>query len=100
MQFLGTLGRMEIQYPVNPPSDQPSHILIDEAKGPAGTGVVSEAFEYADQFTIQGDLLSKAIRENGEVAVPIEDSLRNIAVMEAVFRSAESAKWERPQDFL
>jgi predicted dehydrogenase len=64
MQFLGTLGRMEIQYPVNPPNDQPSQILIDEGKV-AGGPVLSEAFEYADQFTIQGDLFSKAIRENG-----------------------------------
>jgi predicted dehydrogenase len=99
MQFLGTLGRMEIQYPVNPPNDQPSQILIDEAEV-AGGPILSETFEYADQFTIQGDLFSKAIRENGEVAVPIEDSIRNIAVIEAVFRSAESGKWERPQDFL
>ncbi len=99
MQFLGTLGRLEIQYPINPLNDQPSQILIDEAKT-AGGPVLSETFEYADQFTIQGDLFSKAIRENGEVAVPIEDSIRNIAVIEAVFRSAESGKWERPQDFL
>jgi predicted dehydrogenase len=99
MQFLGTLGRMEIQYPINPPNDQPSQILIDEGKV-AGGPVLSESFEYADQFTIQGDLFSKAIRENGEVAVPIEDSIRNIAVIEAVFRSAESGKWERPQKFL
>jgi hypothetical protein len=32
--------------------------------------------------------------------VPIEDSIRNIAVIEAVFRSVESGKWERPEDFL
>jgi len=99
MQFLGTLGRMEIQYPINPLNDQPSQILIDEAKI-AGGPVLSETFEYADQFTIQGDLFSKAIRENGVVAVPIEDSIRNVAVIEAVFRSAESGKWEKPQDFL
>jgi len=100
MQLLGTLGRMELQFPINPPDYQPSHILIDEGKGPAGPGIVTETFEFADQFTIQGDLFSQAIRENGEVAVPIEDSIRNIAVIEAVFRSAESGKWERPQDFL
>jgi predicted dehydrogenase len=100
MQFLGTLGRLEIPYPINPPNDQPSHILIDEGKGPAGDGWVTETFEYADQFRIQGDLFSKAIRENGGVAVPIEDSIRNIAVIEAVFRSVESGKWERPEDFL
>jgi predicted dehydrogenase len=99
MEFLGTLGRMEIQYPMNPPNGQPSHILIDQGKGTAAS-IAMETFEYADQFTIQGDLFSRAILENGDVPVPIEDSIRNIAVIEAVFRSAESGKWERPQDFL
>ena len=99
MEFLGTLGRMEIQYPMNPPNDEPSHILIDEGKGTAA-GIAMETFEYTDQFTIQGDLFSRAILENGGVPVPVEDSIRNIAAIEAVFRSAESGKWERPQDFL
>jgi predicted dehydrogenase len=99
MQFLGTKARMEIQYPINPPNGQPSHILIDEAKLP-GPGIETETFEYADQFTIQGDAFSKAIRENGEVPVPVEDAICNIAVLEAVFRSAESGKWEHPRDFL
>ncbi len=99
MQFLGTLGRMEIQYPINPPNDQPSQILIDDGKGPAA-GLTTETFEYVDQFTIQGDLFSKAILDNGDVPVPVEDAIRNIAVIEAVFRSAESGKWERPQEFL
>ncbi len=99
MQFLGTLGRMEIQYPINPPNDQPSQILIDDGKGGAA-GLTTETFEYVDQFTIQGDLFSKAILDNGRVPVPIEDAIRNIAVIEAVFHSAESGKWERPQEFL
>jgi hypothetical protein len=29
--------------------------------------------------------------------MPIEDSIKNMAVIEAVFRSAESGKWEQPQ---
>ncbi len=45
MQFLGTLGRIEIQYPINPPNDQPSQILIDDGKGPAA-GLTTETFEY------------------------------------------------------
>jgi predicted dehydrogenase len=34
---------------------------------------------------------------NGEVPVPLEDAIKNMAVIEAVFRSAESGNWERPQ---
>ena len=32
--------------------------------------------------------------EDGEVPVPLEDSLRNMAVIEAIFRSADSGRWE------
>jgi len=29
--------------------------------------------------------------------VPIEDAIRNMAVIDAIFRAAESGKWERPE---
>ena len=47
-----------------------------------------------DQFTIQGDLFSRAIREGGEVAVPLEDSVRNMRAIDAIFRSGELGRWE------
>ena len=49
-----------------------------------------------NQFTIQGDLFSKAIREGGEVPVPLEDSVKNMTAIDALFRSAESGKLEKP----
>jgi predicted dehydrogenase len=51
-------------------------------------------FAPCDQYTIQGDLFSRAIREGGEVPVPLEDAIKNMAVIEAVFRSAKSGSWE------
>jgi predicted dehydrogenase len=99
MQFLGAQGRIEIQFPINPPNEQPSHILIDEGETSPGA-ITTETFEPCDQFTIQGDIFSRAIREGGDVAVPLEDSIRNMAVIEAVFHSAESGGWVRPVDVL
>ncbi|HVB59342.1 MAG TPA: Gfo/Idh/MocA family oxidoreductase [Candidatus Acidoferrales bacterium] len=97
MQLTGTQGRIEIEYPINPPADQPSRILIEDGKRPPATGVVTETIDACDQFTIQGDAFSRAIRECGEVPVSVEDAIGNIAVIEALFRSAESGKWERPE---
>ena len=51
-------------------------------------GARIETFETCDQYTIQGDLFSKAIREGGEVPTPLEDSLGNMAVIEAILRAA------------
>lgn len=97
MALLGTTGRIEIERPINPPNDQPSRILIDDDPGdPSGAGITAEIIDACDQFTIQGDLFSRAIREGGEVPVPLEDSIRNMRAIDAIFRSAESGKWERP----
>ena len=49
-----------------------------------------------DQYTIQGDRFSKAILEDSEVPTPLEDALKNMRVIEAIFRSAETGRWEEP----
>jgi predicted dehydrogenase len=97
MTLLGTTGRIEIDRPINPPNDQPSRILIDDnPSDPTGAGITAETIAACDQFTIQGDLFSRAIREGGEVPVPLEDSIHNMRAIDAIFRSAGSGKWEQP----
>jgi predicted dehydrogenase len=49
---------------------------------------------------LQGDEFSRAIREGGEVPVPLEDALKNMAVIDAVFRSGETGQWEQPARLL
>ena len=96
MDFQGTRGRIEINVPLNPPIDRPSQILIDDGRDLLGGGVTVETIPACDQFTLQVDLFSKAIRGDGEVPISIEDAILNVAVIEAIFRSAESERWERP----
>ncbi len=94
MQFLGTKGRLEVEIPFNAPPDKETRILIDDGKDVFGGGIVSETFPICDQYAIQGDAFSRAIREGGEVPVPLEDAIANMSVIDAVFRSADSGKWE------
>jgi predicted dehydrogenase len=96
MQLIGIEGRIELEIPFNAPNDRPTRILIDPAVDPLGTGITNEEFPICDQYTIQGDLFSRAIREGGEVAVPLEESVKNMAAIEAIFRSVQSGGWETP----
>lgn len=96
MHFIGTRGRIEIEVPFNAPNDRPCRIFIDEGRDVSGGGVLTEVVPICDQYTIQGDLFSRAIREGGEVPVPLEDATKNMAVIEAVFRSTKSGRWEWP----
>jgi predicted dehydrogenase len=96
MQFLGTKGRIEIEIPFNAPPDTPCRIFLDDGRDVSGSGVREEYVEACDQYTIQGDAFSKAIRGRGEVPVGLEDAIANMSVIDAIFRSAESGVWEIP----
>jgi predicted dehydrogenase len=96
MQFLGTKGRIEIEIPFNAPADRETRIFVDDGRDVFGSGISTETFPVCDQYTIQGDAFSRAIRGEGEVPSSLEDAVANMAVIEAVFRSAESGCWERP----
>lgn len=85
MIFFGTEGRIEVLIPFNAPNDRPTRILLD-----------SETIEFpvCDQYEIQGSLFSQALRENREQPIPLEDAISNMAVIDAVFRSATTGQWE------
>jgi len=100
MQFLGTTGRIELEIPFNALDNRPSRIRIDDGRDLTGSGVTVEEFAPCDQYTIQGDLFSRAIREGGPPPVPLEDALQNMAVIDAVFRSAETGQWVEPASLL
>jgi predicted dehydrogenase len=96
MQILGTKGRIEVEIPFNAPPDRPCRILIDDGRDVFGGGITVETFPTCDQYTLQGDAFSKAIREGTEVPVPLGDALKNMAVIDAVFRAARTGGWEKP----
>jgi len=96
MQLLGTQGRIELEIPFNAPNDRPCRIFVDDGRDPMGSGVSTETFPVCDQYTLQGDAFSRAIREGGEVPVSLEDAIQNMAVIDAIFRSAKSGRWEQP----
>jgi predicted dehydrogenase len=96
MVFVGTKGRLEVEIPFNAPNDRPCRLVIDDGRDFFGGGASVESVPTCDQYTIQGDAFSRAIREGGEVPVPLEDAILNMAAIDAIFRSAESGGWERP----
>ena len=97
MHFFGTTGRIEIEIPFNAPPDRPTRIFIDNGQDVFGSGITTETFPTSDQYTLQGDAFSRAILENTEVPVPLEDAIENMAVIEAIFQSAKSGQWEIPR---
>lgn len=92
IHFLGTRGRIEIEIPFNAPPDRPTRIYVDSSGDLAGSGITSESFPIADQYTMQGDAFAKAVWENTEPPVSLEDAIGNMEVIDALFRSASSGQ--------
>lgn len=97
VQFLGTKGRIELPIPFNAPPDRPTRLFIDDGSDINGGGIVTETFPVCDQYALQGDAFARAILEGAEVQVSVEDAIENMAVIDAIFRSAETGKWESPR---
>lgn len=94
MLAVGTKKHIEIKIPFNAPITRPTETYYDDS-------VLEEEerntlkTDICNHYTLQGDAFSKAILENREVPVPMEDTLKNIAVLTALFRSAKTGKWEK-----
>ena len=97
MQIFGTKGRIGVDVPFNAPPDDERRLVVDDGRDLTGGGIETITFPPMDQYTLQADRFSEAIRGVGAVPVSLEDSIGNMAVIDAIFRSAESRQWERPE---
>jgi len=89
VNIFGTKGRIEIEIPFNTPPDQPCKIWHgDDAR------IEEVILGICNQYTIQGDLFSRAVLEDREVPTPLEDAVANMQVIDALVRSARSGSWE------
>ena len=93
MHIVGTNGRIEVEIPFNAPPDRPCRIFVDDGRDLFGGGIETITIPTCDQYTIQGDLLSRAILDDGPVAYPLEDTVANMRVIDAVFRAGREERW-------
>ena len=94
IQLCGTKGRIEIRIPVNAPQGAQTVVAIDDASSLEGTGIRLTTIPESDQYQLQGESFSRAVR--GEIALPygIEDAICNMRAIDALFRSEKTGRWE------
>lgn len=86
--FFGSDARLEVEIPFNLPPDRRGRLRIDDGRTLDGSGGEWIKCKAADQYTTQGDELSAAILGGKPAPYPLEDSLANMRVIDAVFDSA------------
>jgi predicted dehydrogenase len=97
VRIYGTAGLIDFEIPFNAVAGRVSRIRIDDGSDITGAAIQVEEFAACDQYTLQGDRFSRAVLEQAPPPVALEDSLGNMAAMDAVARAAESGEWEAPR---
>lgn len=94
LQLCGSKGRIEIPIPANAPQGAATRILIDDCSSLEGTGIITETMPPSDQYQLQGEAFSRAVRGEIELPYGVEDAIANMRVIDALFRSERSGRWE------
>ena len=94
VQILGTRGRIEIPIPFNAPPGQATRILLDDGSSLDGSSARTEQLPEADQYTLQAEAFSRAVRGEIELPYGVADAVAQMRVIDALFRSEESGQWE------
>jgi predicted dehydrogenase len=85
----GTEGRLVVEIPFNIPPDRSARILqYAGGEPPADPGLEVHEVPAANQYGIQADAFSRAIREEGPVPTPPADAVGNLMVIERIFADA------------
>ena len=84
VRIFGEKDYIEINKPFNPSIEEDSFYTYQKKE------VVKPAMQYA----IQADLFSKAILNDKEVPITLTESYKNMKVIDSLFRSFHSKRWE------
>ena len=93
-QLIGTGGHIEMVNPWNPPGNSPSEIVVNTSSSLEEPTPRPLSFDPVDQYTLLAEHFARAAKTGGLGPVPLEDSIKNMAVLDALQRSVSSGRAE------
>ncbi len=103
VHVFGSTGHLELQVPFNAPHDRPCKVWVDDGFQGAPDFTVARSseeraqllpLEPANHYTLQFQAFSDAIRSGSPIENDMQNAVANMRVVDAIFRSAESERWE------
>lgn len=89
VHLVGTEGRLMVEIPFNIPPDRPNRILVFAGGDPpVNPGVSVLEVAAGDQYGLQADAFSRAVRNGGPVPTDPADAVANLAVIERILENA------------
>ncbi|MDD9982852.1 MAG: Gfo/Idh/MocA family oxidoreductase [Gammaproteobacteria bacterium] len=94
VQILGTAGWMRAEVPFAHPPDLPARLLIGSNVAPGTEPDEIVRFEPVNQYRLQAERFGQQIRGATASRWPLETSVANMCVLDAIRRSGETGRWE------
>ncbi len=88
VHVLGEEGRLEVEVPFNAPPDRTTRIWHATA-----SGIETITISPADQYGLQTDAFARSVFHGVREMPPLQDSLANMRVIDALFESAQGGRW-------
>jgi predicted dehydrogenase len=94
VEVCGPRGRIEVRVPFNAPQGEATRLLLDDGAGLDDASSTIETLPPCDQYTLEAEAFSRAVRGEIELPYGVEDAVSNMRVIDALFRSETSGRWE------
>lgn len=82
VQIMGTIARIEMNMPFNPPVDRETELYVY-----SGDTVETIRFAPCNHYTIQGDLFAKSILDNTDVPTHLQDAVDNMKIIDSILEN-------------
>jgi predicted dehydrogenase len=99
VEMCGTRGRIEMQIPFNAPQGESTRLFLDDGLALDGKGITIEVIAPCDQYTLETEAFSRAIRSEISLPYGVNDALMNTRIIDALFRSEKSGRFEEVCDY-
>ncbi len=95
LDLLGTKARLEILIPFNAPLGAATRMFLDDGKELGGAGAKTIKLGKADQYQLQAEAFTRAVEGKEPLEFGLDDAVKQMRVIDAVFRSEKSGAWEK-----
>jgi len=91
-QLIGTGGHIEIVNPWNPPASIPSEFVVNVTPSLEEPAPQHISFDPVDQHTVLAEEFARAAESGSPGPIPLDESIKNMAVLDALRLSAASGR--------
>jgi predicted dehydrogenase len=96
VHLVGTKGRLEIEIPFNAPQGAETRVYLDDGAVLGDGARKTHTLPACDQYAELCDAFARAVLGEAPLAYGIEDGIAMMRVIDALFRSGDSGRWETP----